>query len=97
MGDSEAQPHPIVGVHGQLSRSNSFDTLDCGLPGSSVHGMSQQGYWSRGPLPPPGRLPAQETSLQPVLCVSAALGGGVFFTREPSEKLSHLISSVKRK
>ena len=27
------------------------------LPGSSVHGFSQQGYWSGLPFPPPGDLP----------------------------------------
>ena len=28
----------------------------CSLPGSSVHGISQQKYWSGLPFPPPGDL-----------------------------------------
>ena len=27
------------------------DTMDCSLPGSSVHGFSRQEYWSGVPLP----------------------------------------------
>ena len=33
------------------------DPLDNSLPGSSVHGIFQQEYWSRLPFPPPGDLP----------------------------------------
>ena len=32
------------------------DPMDCGLPGSSVHGILQAGYWSEPPFPPPGDL-----------------------------------------
>ena len=39
----------------------SFPTLcnpvNCSLPGSSVHGIFQQIYWSELPSPPPGDLP----------------------------------------
>ena len=28
-----------------------FDPMDCSLPGSSVHGISRQEYWSGLPLP----------------------------------------------
>ena len=31
--------------------------MDCNLPGSSVHGISQQEYWSGWPLLSPGDLP----------------------------------------
>ena len=31
--------------------------LDCSPPGSSVHGILQQGCWSGLPSPPPGALP----------------------------------------
>ena len=31
--------------------------VDCSLSGSSVHGISQQGYWSGLPFPPPGHPP----------------------------------------
>ena len=34
------------------------DPVDCGPPGSSVHGdFSRQEYWSGLPCPPPGDLP----------------------------------------
>ena len=32
------------------------DPMDCSLPGSSVHGISQAKYWSGLPIPPPGDL-----------------------------------------
>ena len=31
--------------------------MDCSPPGSSVHGISCQEYWSRLPFPPPGDHP----------------------------------------
>ena len=36
---------------------DSCDPMDCSLPGSSVHGISQREYWSGLPFPPPGGLP----------------------------------------
>ena len=33
------------------------DPMDCSLPGSSVHGIFQQGCWSGLPFPSPGDLP----------------------------------------
>ena len=33
------------------------DPMDCSPPGSSVHCISRQGYWSGLPCPPPGDLP----------------------------------------
>ena len=33
------------------------DSMDCSPPGLSVHGISQQEYWSGLPCPPPGDLP----------------------------------------
>ena len=32
------------------------DLMDCSPPGSSVHGLSRQGYWSVLPFPSPGHL-----------------------------------------
>jgi len=29
------------------------DPMDCSLPGSSIHGISRQEYWSGVPLPSP--------------------------------------------
>ena len=31
--------------------------MDCSLPGSSVHGLFHEEYWSRVPFPSPGNLP----------------------------------------
>ena len=36
-----------------------FDLKDCSPPGPSVHGISQQEYWSVLPLPSPGDLLTQ--------------------------------------
>ena len=33
------------------------DLVDCSLPGSSVHGISRQEYWSGLPFPSPGDFP----------------------------------------
>ena len=33
------------------------DPVDCSLPGSSVHGISRQEYWSGLPFPSPGDVP----------------------------------------
>ena len=37
-----------------------FDPLDCSPPGSSVHGIPSQEYWSGLPCPPQGDLPDPE-------------------------------------
>ena len=34
--------------------------MDCNLPGSSIHGISRQEYWSGLPFPSPGDLPDQD-------------------------------------
>ena len=54
--------------------------MDCSLPGSSVHELSQQEYWSGLPLPTAGNLP--NPGIEPV---SPELAGG-FFTTEALEK-----------
>ena len=33
------------------------DPMDCSPPGSSIHGISRQEYWSGVPFPTPGNLP----------------------------------------
>ena len=46
-----------------LSRSvmsDSCNPIDCSLPGSSVHGILQQEYWSGLPFPSAGDLPDPE-------------------------------------
>ena len=51
--------------------------MDCGPPGSSVHGISRQEYWSGLSFLSPGDLPDPGIKL-----ASPALAGG-FFTTEP--------------
>ena len=52
--------------------------MDCSLPGSSVHGLLQQEYWSGLPCPFPGDLP--EPGIEPMYLTSPALAGGFFTT-----------------
>ena len=54
--------------------------MDCSLPGSSVHGISQARYWSGLPFPSPGDPP--NSVIEPM---SLALAGGLF-TIEPPGK-----------
>ena len=57
--------------------------MDCSPPGSSVHGIPRQEYWSGVPFPTPGDLPLLQGILSTpraqshVSCVSC-LGGGFF-------------------
>ena len=39
------------------------DSMDCSLPGSSVHRVLQAEYWSGFPFPSPGDLPNPGTEL----------------------------------
>ena len=48
--------------------------MDCSLPGFSVHGISQQEYWSGLPFPPPGDF--LDKGMEPI---SPALSGKFFF------------------
>ena len=56
------------------------DPLGSSLPGSSVHGISQQEYWSGLPFPSPGGFP--DPGFKPASPTLA----GAFFTTEPPEK-----------
>ena len=40
-----------------------YDPVDCSLPGSCIHGIPRQEYWSGLPCPPPGDLP--EPGIEP--------------------------------
>ena len=46
------------------------DPMDCSPPGSSVHGISRQEYFSRLPFPTPGNLP--DSRIEPVSPASQA-------------------------
>ena len=61
------------------------DPMDCSLPGSSIHGVSRQEYWSGLPCPPPGHLP--DPVIEPTSLKSPALAGGFFTTRTTWEAL----------
>ena len=45
-----------LGNNNNNTVSDSFEPMDCSLPSSSVHGILQEEYWSRLPIPPPGDL-----------------------------------------
>ena len=65
--------------------SDSCDPMDCSPSGSSVHGISQQKYWSWLPFLSPGDLP--DPGIKPASLVSPALADR-FFTTRPSGKES---------
>ena len=69
-----------VCTHAQ-SRPTLCDTLDCSLPGSSVHGLfSRQEYWRELPFPPLGDF--SDPGIKPV---SPELAGS-FLTTAPPRK-----------
>ena len=79
-------------LHAQsLSRIQLFAApMNCSLPGSSVHGISQQEYWRGLPFPSPGDLPDS---------MSSSLQGGFLITGPPrksheSEKLLNRCQAV---
>ena len=47
------------------------DPMDCSPPGSSVHGILRQEYWSRLPFPFPGDLP--NPGIEPMSTAAPAL------------------------
>ena len=59
---------------------------DSSLPGSSVHGISQEEYWSGLPFPSPVDLPDPG-----VKHMSLALSGGFFTTESPGKPLVRFI------
>ena len=67
-----------VVVKSSESYPTLWDPMDCSLPGSSVHGISQQEYWSGLPFPSPGDLP--DPGIKPASPVSPALAGRFFTT-----------------
>ena len=53
------------------------DPMDYSLPGSSVHGILRQGYWSGVPRPPPEDLP--DPGIKAASPMSSSLAGGFFY------------------
>ena len=68
-----------VGVLSRLSCLTLCDPKGCSGPGSSVHVILRQEYWSGLPCPPPGDLPNPDPTR--ISCGSCSAGG--FFTAEP--------------
>ena len=60
--------------------------MDCSPPGSSVHGIPRQEFWSGLPFPPLGDLPNPGIKLRTPLSPELA---GQFFTTEPPRKPIH--------
>ena len=63
------------------------NSMPCGPPGSSVHGILQQEYWSELPFPSPGDLP--DPGIEPASLASPALADRIFIT-EPPENLGYI-------
>ena len=88
--------HPTYLGHWKWKKSESevtqscltiWDPMDCSLPGSSVHGISRQEYWSGLLCPPPGDLPNPGNKLRfPALQEDSVLS-------EPSGHLGHISNS----
>ena len=51
-------------------------SMDCSLPGSSVHGIPRPEYWLGLPCPPPGDLP--DPGIEVASLKFPALAGGFF-------------------
>ena len=91
LGSSQIVRQPPCRASRAWSLSRVWPFVAHGLepPGSSVQGISQQGYWSRLPFPPPGDLPNPEMEL-----VSPAPAGGFFTTAPPD--ITWYCTGVKR-
>ena len=61
-----------------LSRVRLCHPMNSSPPGSSVHGILRQEYWSGLPFPSPGDLP--DPGIKPTSLMSPALAGGFFTT-----------------
>ena len=65
-----------------------FDPVDCGLPGSYIHGISHQEYWNGSPFPSPRDHPNPE--IEPT---SPALADRFFTTEAPGKPSSQIVES----
>ena len=69
--------------------SDFFQPYELSRPGSSVHGILQEEYWSGLPCPPPGDLP--DLGIEPMSLMSPTLAGGFFTPSATSKPLSAVI------
>ena len=65
--------------------------MDCSWPGSSVHGILQQEYWSGLPGPPPEDLP--DPGIDPGSLMSPTVAGRFFTTSTTWEAYFIIIAS----
>ena len=61
------------------------DPLDCSLPGSSVHGISQARILEWVAIPPPGDLP--NPGIKPISLAAPTFAGGFFPIVPPGRSL----------
>ena len=78
--------HAHVVVVLLLSLVHSLQPMDCSPPGSFVHGILQQEYWSGLPFPSPGDLPNPGT--ETVSIASPTLAGRFFTTVPPGQPIN---------
>ena len=78
------QPHSftqiyafVLGMLSQFSHVRLCDPVDCSPPGSSVHGIFQEEYWSGLPWAPPEDLP--NPGIEPK-SLTVPVSAGWFFT-----------------
>ena len=74
------------------SRPTLFHPMDCSPPGSSVHGISRQEYWSGLPFPTLGDYP--DPGIKAVSLASPALARQILYhhaTWEAQRKGSHAL------
>ena len=64
------------------------DSKDYSLPGSSVHGIFQQEYWSELPFLPPGDI--LDPGMEPASPVAPALQAGSLLLSQQSIPLQEL-------
>ena len=62
------------------------DPINCSPPGSSVHGILQQEYWSGLPFPSPGDLP--HLGIEPTFLMFCTLAGEFFTTVLPGKPIN---------
>ena len=67
----------VCGCLVTLSCPTLCDLMGCSPPGSSVHRIFRQDYWTRLPFPTPGAFPNSGT--EPMSLASPALAEGYFF------------------
>ena len=70
--------------------STSCDPMNYSLPVSTVHGISQQGYWNGLPFPSPGDLP--DPGMEPT---SPALEDRFFTTESPGKPWCSTVAEYK--